>query len=387
MTAERIPITRPTLPPLENYTQALANIWASGQITNGTCVRELEARVAAYLGSSRCVAMANCTGGLILALKALNLHGAVICPSFTFFATAHTLLWNGLEPVFADVDAESWNLDPASVEAILEERSDISAILGVHIFGNPCEVERLTALAEKFRVRLVFDAAHAMGSEIDGRKVGCFGDVEVFSLSPTKPLVAAEGGVASTGRSDLAEILDYARDYGNRGDYDPAFVGLNSRMSELHAVLGLAGLELLEGNIERRNQLAARYRANLVSAAGIRFQAVRETARSTYKDLTVSIHTEEFGVDRDVLAWHLGNEGIDTRKYYFPAVHRSKAYWDRWGRACDGSLPVTNELSRQVLSLPLWSHMEIAVVDRVCEAVQAVRKDPARAEETFRASH
>ena len=366
---EMIPITKPTLPPLDEYQLVLEQLWETGQVTNGTLVRETEALLEDYIGNTHCVAMANCTIGLILAIKALGLRGAVVLPSFTFFATAHSLIWNDLEPAFADIDEETWNLSPASVKEVLEHRVDVSAILGVHIFGNPCQTEEFEALARQYGVKLLFDSAHALGSESNGKKVGAFGDVEVFSLSPTKPVVAGEGGVASTSSEELAEVLRYGRDYGNEGDYDPSFIGLNARLSELHAAMAIGSFDILENNLERRNEVASRYMSRLGDIAGIGFQKIEERNRSTYKDFTVLIDDKEFGMSRDALSWWLERARIATRKYYSPPVHRTRAYWERWGRLLDEGLTVTNRISKQVLSLPIWSHMEDEIVDRVCESI------------------
>jgi len=375
---EIIPITKPTLPPLDEYRSRLEQLWETGRITNGPLVREAEALLEYYIHDTHCVAMANCTIGLILAVQALGLQGAVVLPSFTFVASAHSLIWNGLEPVFADIDKQTWNLSPACVEEILEQRRDVSAILGVHIFGNPCQVRELETLARRHDIKLLFDAAHALGSESNGKKVGGFGDIEVFSLSPTKPVVSAEGGMASTSCEELAEVLRYGLDYGNEGDSNTRFVGLNGRLSELHAAMALGSLEMLEENLKRRNEVASRYVNILSSIPGIRFQHTRQGARSNYKDLTVLIENEEFGMSRDALSWWLDRARIDTRKYFFPPVHRTSAYWDRWGKYRDEELPVTNWVSENVLSLPLWSHMGYGIVDHVCEIVTSAHS---RAEE------
>ncbi len=371
---EMIPITKPTLPPLEDYLPRLERLWETGQVTNGALVRETEALLGDYIGNTHCVAMANCTIGLVLVLKALGLKGAVVLPSFTFFATAHSLIWNGLEPVFTDIDEETWNLAPSSVKEVLEHRGDVSAILGVHIFGNPCQVDELEAIARHHDIKLLFDSAHALGSESNGKKVGAFGDIEVFSLSPTKPAVAAEGGVASTSHEKLANVLRYGRDYGNEGDYDPSFIGLNARLSELHAAMALGSLEMLEKNVERRNEIASCYINNLGSIPSIRFQKIKEKDRSTYKDFTVLIESKEFGMSRDALSWWLERAQIDTRKYYSPPVHRTKAYWEKWGKYREEELSVTNRISKQVLSLPIWSHMEADIVDRVSEAIDTAHE-------------
>jgi len=368
-TGEVIPITMPTLPPREEYQARLERIWQTGRVTNGTMVREIEELLADYIGDTHCVATANCTIGLILALKALGLDGAVILPSFTFFATAHSLIWNGLEPVFADIDEQTLNISPSSVRSILEERKDISAIMAVHIFGNPCQVAELGTLARRHNVKIVYDSAHALGAESNGAKTGTFGDVEVFSLSPTKPLVAGEGGIISTSDEELAMVLRYARDYGNEGDYDPRFIGLNARLSEFHAALALGSFDLLESNIIKRNALVMRYKNQLNAVPGIEFQEVSTNNRSTFKDFTILVEPREYGMSRDVLSWWLMQQQIETRKYYYPPVHKTKAYWDRWGVLFDSRLPVTNRVSLRILALPIWSHMDSCIVDKVSEVV------------------
>ena len=280
-----------------------------------------------------------------------------------------------MDPVFADIDRQTWNLAPESVKEVLKRSPNVSAIMGVHIFGNPCQVEEMEALAREYEIKLIFDAAHALGSERNGMNIGAFGDVEVFSLSPTKPVVAGEGGIISTKNEKLADILRYARDYGNKGDYNPEFIGLNARLSELHAALALGSLEMLEMNITRRNEIASRYICNLSSIPGVSFQKIEKNDRSTFKDFTILVDGASFGVSRDILAWWLGRLGIATRKYYFPPVHKVKAYWDRWGVHNDAELANTNIVSERVLSLPIWSHMETDIVDRVCEAVATAHRD------------
>ena len=365
---EKIPFNRPTMPPWEPFEKAVRSFYGSGMITNGPLVGRLERQARELLGAGGAVAMASCTSGLILALRCLGLRGKVALPSYTFFASAHALVWNGLEPVFVDIDEDTWNISLSSLEEALAEE-EIAGVLPVHVFGNPCDVATISDLAERAGIKVVYDAAHAMGSKVGDVCVGNFGDAEVFSLSPTKLVVAGEGGIVTTKNEKLAEMLRAGRDYGNTGDYDPAFVGLNARMSEFHAALAIESLRMLEDNVRRRNEIAARYRQGLGDLPGISFQAVKEGNRSTYKDFTIRVDEEGFGMGRDVLAWHLAREGIDTRKYYCPPVHRTKAYWERWGKKCDDRLPVTNALSESALSLPIWSHMELAIVDMVAEKI------------------
>jgi dTDP-4-amino-4,6-dideoxygalactose transaminase len=356
-----LPLARPAIADPDAVAGATREILASGVLTNGPYVRRLEARSAEYLGVRHCVAVASCTAGLMLVLRASQLSGEVVLPSFTFAATAHAVVWNGLRLRFADVRPEDLLLDPAAVARATGVRT--SAIMATHTYGAPCDVEALSEVAQRNGIRLFFDAAHAFGSRRGASMVGGFGDAEVFSLSPTKVLIAGEGGIIATNDDALAERLRIGRDYGNPGDYDTRFVGLNARMSELHAATALASFDDLEDRIRRRNELAWRYRTVLGALPGIAFPAVAAGDRSTYKDLTILIDAERFGMDADGVARALDAEGVQTRRYYSPPVHRQRAY--RWLVPANGPLPVTDRVAGQVLSLPLWTGMRDEQVDRV----------------------
>lgn len=364
-----IPFNRPTLPPYAFVNKEVEAFYATGMITNGPVVRQLETEIQDAFRAGNTVAVSCCTSGLMLTLRCKGLSGKVALPSFTFFASAHAVIWNGLEPVFVDIEPDTWNMSSEALEQALEEDDDISAVMPVHVFGNPCDVEGLEALARNHDLSVVYDAAHAMGARVGARWVGCFGDAEVFSLSPTKIVVAGEGGIITTPDDVLAEQLRAGRDYGNTGDYDPSFVGLNARMSEFHAALAVESFRMMEESVTRRNAIADRYVKGLSGLAGVTPQAIREGNRSTFKDFTVLIDEERFGLSRDALSWYLSSKGIDSRKYYHPPVHRTTAYWERWGRKYDELLSVTNRLSRQALSLPIWSHMEMGLVARVVEEI------------------
>jgi dTDP-4-amino-4,6-dideoxygalactose transaminase len=358
---EGLPLARPAIADPAAVAGAAQDILASGVLTNGPFVRRLEARAAEYLGVRHCVAVASCTAGLMLALRASGLSGDVIVPSFTFSATAHAVAWNGLRPLFADIDPDTLLLDPVSVARSTGVRT--SAILATHTYGTPCAVEALSEVARHNGIRLFFDAAHAFGSRRGDAMVGGFGDAEVFSLSPTKVLIAGEGGIIATNDDNLAERCRIGRDYGNPGDYDSRFIGLNARMSELHAATALASFEDLEERIALRNQLAERYRKVLADVPGIDFPAVADTDRSTYKDFTILIDPDRFGMDAAAAATALAAEGIQTRRYYSPPVHRQRAY--RWVGPANGALPETDRAAARVLTLPLWTPMAEEQVDGV----------------------
>lgn len=370
----RVSILEPTLPAWELFRKSIQAFYDTGMITNGPVVRQLEIAVEDVLRVGHAIAVSSCTSGLMLALKRLDTKEKVAIPSFTFFATAHAVAWCGLEPVFIDVDEETWDMSPDALAETLETVEGIEAVMPVHIFGNPCDIEEIEKVAEKQDIKVIYDSAHAMGSKAGKDWVGCFGDAEVFSMTPTKIVVAGEGGIITTGDKELAEKLRATRNYGNTGDYDPEFIGLSARMSEFHAALAVESFKLMELNVRRRNTLAERYRENLKDVPGIRFQKVREGNRSTYKDFAIRVVAEEFGMSRDDLADYLAEKGIETRKYFYPPVHRIKAYWEKYGKKWDEYLPVTNRISRETLALPMWSHMPEGVVDLVCEEIIKAHK-------------
>jgi dTDP-4-amino-4,6-dideoxygalactose transaminase len=288
-------------------------------------------------------------------------------PSFTFSASAHAVAWNACPPAFVECDPESFQLDLAAAAAALD---GAAALLATHVFGAPCRPEGVEALAARRGLPVVFDAAHAFGATRAGRPVGGFGTVEVFSLTPTKPLVAGEGGLVTTDRADVAEGVRIGRDYGNPGDYDTRFVGLNARLSELHAAVALESLRGLDVHLERRRALADRYREGLRDVPGLRLQRVDGDDASTWKDLTLAVRAEAFGADRDLLARALRAEGIDTRAYFDPPVHLQRSH----ATTPPATLPVTEAVAAEVLSLPIYPSLRADQLDAVVEVVRAVHE-------------
>ncbi|HMB03353.1 MAG TPA: aminotransferase class I/II-fold pyridoxal phosphate-dependent enzyme, partial [Isosphaeraceae bacterium] len=301
-----------------------AEVISSGMVAKGRHLREFEAALAEHLGVKHAIAVSSCTTGLMLAYKCLGLQGDVVIPSFTFMATASSLVWAGLRPVFGDVDAQTTNLDPAAAEAAITPET--SAIVVVHNFGNPADIDAFRAIADRHGLKLIFDAAHGFGTLYRGAPVGAQGHAQVFSMSPTKLLIAGEGGLITTNDDETAEQLRFGREYGNSGNYDSAFAGFNARMPEFNALLGLKGLRGLEASARRRNEVAALYREELGCLSGLTFQEVRPGNRSSFKDFSIVVDPEAFGLTCDELAAALGAENIDTRKYYDPPVHRQTAY-------------------------------------------------------------
>ncbi|MDD5564741.1 MAG: DegT/DnrJ/EryC1/StrS family aminotransferase, partial [Thermoanaerobaculaceae bacterium] len=278
------------------------------------------------------------------------------------------VVWNGLKPVFVDCDIDTYNIDPAEVEKSITRRT--SAIVAVHVFGNPPDIDALTKIARKRNLKLIFDAAHGLGSIYKGKKVGCFGDAESFSLSPTKLLTTGEGGIVTTNSDDIASFVRAGRTYGDLGSYDPEFSGLSSRMTEFSALLGIEGLDILEENAGRRNKIAGLYKELLSEMPGVSFQKIDKALRSSYKDFSILIDEAAFGLTRDALFDSLAAENINAKKYFCPPVHRQRAF-AAFGQR-DKALKNTEKLSLGSLSLPLYSDMPESDVKKICLAVRRV---------------
>ncbi len=364
----KIPIVRPMLPTFDELADDVSSIVESGMVTKGQFLVQFEEAIAAHLSVRHAVAVSSCTTGLMLTYQALGLCGDVIVPSFTFMATVSALVWAGVKPVFADVDVGTTNLSPSAAEAAITPQT--SAIVAVHNFGNPAEIDALQNVADRHGLKLIFDAAHGFGTHYQGTRVGPQGDAHIYSLSPTKLLIAGEGGIVATNNDELAASIRMGREYGNDGNYNSAFAGINARLPEFNALLGLHSLRLLEASVRRRNEIATIYKQQLYDVPGIGFQEVWWGNRNSYKDFTITVTPAEFGMTRDELASKLTAQNIDNRKYYDPPVHRHTAY-----HAFDSGVPLPNTdwLASHSLSLPIWSQMDDATVVSICDAIAQCR--------------
>jgi dTDP-4-amino-4,6-dideoxygalactose transaminase len=357
----KIPIVSPVLPEYDELVEGVKSIVSSGMVTKGRCLQAFEEAVALHLGVKHAIAVSSCTSGLMLTYRGLGLTGEVVVPSFTFMATVSAMIWAGLRPVFADVNPGTTNLDPSATEAAITPRT--RAIVAVHNFGNPADIAALQKVANRHGLKLIFDAAHGFGALYRGIPVGRQGDAQVYSLSPTKLLIAGEGGIVATNDDRLAENIRIGREYGNNGQYDSVFAGLNARMPEFNALLGLHSLKHLEEAVTHRNAAVAIYKEELAGLPGLNFQEVDPGNRCSYKDLSITIDPIAFGMDRDELARALTAANIDTRKYYEPPVHLQTAYKQYVSPAT--ALPNTLKLAAQSLSLPIWSDMSSGLVREI----------------------
>lgn len=371
-----LPMVRPLLPRYDDIAEDVREMLSNGMLTKGTHLRELEEVMAEHLEVDHVVGVSSCTVGLLLVYLGLGLRGEVVVPSFTFMATVSSLILAGLEPVFADVNPETGNLDPVSAEASVTDRT--SAIVAVHNFGNPADIKAFEDIAARKGIHLVFDAAHGLGSLYRGKPVGSYGTAEVFSLSPTKLVVAGEGGLVATNDGELAEKIRIGREYGHSKGYDSAFPGINGRMPEFNALLARRSLDMLDGAVSHRSTLAGIFRKRLQGLPGIGFQKIDPRDRSSYKDFSVTIDRESFGLTRNQVAAGLIAENIDSRLYYDPPAHLQTAYR---GYRSRNHLPHTLRLAEESLSLPIWSHMSGDTVERICQAIERLHR---RSEEVAR---
>ena len=359
-----LPVSRPSLPPLQDYVHLLEDIWSRRMLSNfSQYAQKFEQKAQAYLGNPFTRAVVNCDIGLVLSVAALGIPEGSEClvQSFTFNSTINAILWNRLRPVFVDIDPRTLNVDCEDLERRITAAT--RAILVTHIFGSPLPVERVTEIARRRGVRVVVDAAHAYGAVYRGMRVGDprLGDFQVFSFSGTKPLTCAEGGLASITREEDLRAFEYLRVYGFQTDYISRFVGLNAKLSEIHAALGCLEIDEVEPVMTTRQAKADRYRAALSREPRIRFQDVPPESRSTYKDFAILCSE-----GRDDLAARLETLGIQTKKYFRP-LHRMPAY-ERFGSTQD-DLEDTLAVADTVLCLPMFNELADADIDRVSEAI------------------
>lgn len=382
--AEPLHVGRPAFGPalrgrlMERIAQILDRRFVTN---NGPVLQELEARIAETLGVAHCVLVVNGTVALELLAHALDLQGEVIVPGFTFIATAHAFEWLGLRPVFCDVDPRTHGLDPARVQACLSSRT--SAIVGVHLWGEPCDVEGLAQVAESARVPLLFDAAHAFGSSRGGRSVGGFGRAEVFSFHATKFFHSFEGGAVTTNDAALAARLRLLRNFGFAGYDSVVDVGTNGKMTELCAAMGLSALEelprLLTANRERWEQ----YRDELAGLRGLRFFALDQAEARNYQYAVLEVDAATAGLSRDELHRVLQAEQVLARRYFTPGCHRMAPY-DKRPSAAPLPLPVTEALSERVLVLPTGASVLASEVSAVCELLRFALEHAAAIRERLR---
>jgi len=369
---EPLHVGRPYLGDRQRLLEHLAAVLDSGWVTNnGPQVRALEERLAARLDVRHCVAVCNGTAALQLCARALGLVGEVILPSFTFVATAHALTWEGLTPVFADIDRNTHTIDPARVAALATQRT--SALVGVHLWGRPCDTEALETIARERGMRLIFDAAHAFGCTHRDRPIGGFGDAEVFSFHATKVFHTLEGGAVATNDAALADRIRLMRNHGIAGIDQVAGLGINAKMSELSATVGLMLLEQVDQVIALNRRNHAHYRRALAGIEGVRLLEYDERQRSNRQFVVIEVDAAAAGVARDVLVDVLRAENVLARRYFYPGCHRVEPYRSD---AVIRVLPETDHVAGRVVCLPTGPAVGEEDIDVIAQIIRVVSSDP-----------
>lgn len=350
---------------LDRVEDILDRRWLSN---NGKYVQELEHRIAGYLGVGHCIAMCNATVGLEITIRALGLRGEVIVPSFTFVATAHSLRWQEITPVFCDVDPMTYNIDPSQVEKLITPRT--TGILAVHLWGRACAVESLQTIARRHRLRLMYDASHAFACTYQGRMIGGFGDAEVFSFHATKFINTLEGGVVTTNDSVLATKIRQMKNFGFTGYDKVDNLGINGKMDEISAAMGLTNLEALDRfkAANRRNYDA--YREELEGEPALELLCYDDREQNNYQYMIVAVDETQARVSRDEIVKDLHDHDIIARRYFYPGCHRLEPYRSEHPNA-GFLLPETEKLASRLICLPTGSTVNPADINRVCEVIRA----------------
>jgi dTDP-4-amino-4,6-dideoxygalactose transaminase len=364
---EPVYVTRPLLPPLESYAQRLQAVWQSGWLTNGGAQHEaLESALCAHLGCPNLSLFNNGTIALIVACQALRLSGEVITTPFTFPATPHVLQWNNITPVFADVEPDTMNIDPRAIEPLINGRT--TGILGVHVYGTPCRVDAIDQIARYYGLKVVYDGAHAFGTELDGAPIGQFGDATMFSFHATKLFHSAEGGALAVGDAALKRRIDLLKNFGIRDEQHVVMPGINGKMSELSAALGLEVLRIVDAERAERARVASVYLERLARHDGISALRPPANVRDSLQYFVVRIDASRTGVTRDELHERLREFNIMTRKYFQPLCSQYSCY-RHLPSAQPSQLPVATRIAGEVLCLPLYGALGDDEVHRICDAI------------------
>ena len=365
---EPLHVGRPNVGNRDQLFCRLNEILDRNWLTNdGPMVQEFEQRLCDLTEATHCIALCNATSGLQLLCRALDLTGEVIVPSFTFAASVHALLWQGLTPVFCDVKPGSFHLDVDRLESLRTDRT--SAIVGVHMWGQACDVGTVSSFAAKHNIHPIFDAAHAIGCEHNGQPVGAFGDAEVFSFHATKCVNSFEGGAITTNNDDLAEQLRLLRNFGFRGNDNVISIGINAKMSEASAAMGLTSLDAYDEFVAANHENADAFTEGLATTPGISMFEPHDREKHNWHYVATLIDADQLGLTRDELLTVLSAENVLARRYFFPGCHRMEPYRTMFPHAGD-SLPHTEEVCRNVLVLPTGTQLNAPAATRICQLIE-----------------
>lgn len=359
---KKIYVTRPFLPPIEEYISYLKDIWESGILTNdGGMVKRLERELCNILKVDNLSVVANGTLGLQIAIKALNLEGEIITTPFSYVATFSSIAWQNCTPVFVDIDPETFNIDPYKIEPKITERT--SAILGVHVFSNPCDTNAIDLISKKYNLKVIYDAAHSLFVNYEDKSLLDYGDISVVSFHAVKLFNTAEGGACITKSKKLAERIRKIRNFGFDSDGEITDVGINAKMSELHAVMGLASLKYIDEIIRKRKDKYNGYYKLLSNNKNIKFQKIN-TEQYNYSYMPVLFPNEKILLS---VLDKLNKNNIFPRRYFYPSLNKLKIA----NKNVD-SLPIAEDIAKRILCLPLYYCLDDKDIGFICELINSI---------------
>lgn len=363
MNEPKITVTSPLLPDLDEFQDLLKEIWTSKWVTNnGSFHKRLEEALCEYLKVPYISLFTNGTLPLLTALQALRITGEVITTPYSFVATTHAIWWNGCKPVFVDIDPSSCGIDPNKIEAAITPRT--TAIMPVHCYGKPCNMERIQAIADKYGLKVIYDAAHAFGVEVNGESVLNQGDLATLSFHATKVYNTLEGGAMVMHDEQTKKRIDYLKNFGFAGETTVVAPGINSKMDEVRAAYGLLNLKQVDEAIEKRHQVAIRYREALRDVKGIRFFDDMPGVRHNYSYFPIFVNAEEYGMTRDELYFKMKEQGVYGRRYFYPLISTFSTYCGLPSAAPE-NLPVATRTANEVICLPMHHGLSKEDVERI----------------------
>ena len=371
--SERIYVTRPVLPTIEEVTAKLQDIWHSKWLTNnGPQHSMLERELTQFLKVPYLSLFNNGTIALMVACQSLRLSGEIITTPFTFAATPHVLSWNNIAPIFCDIDAETMNIDAAKIESMITPHT--TAILPVHVFGTPCDVEKIQQVADSYGLKVVYDAAHAFGVEIDGRGIGNFGNISMFSFHATKLFHTVEGGALVHDDKNLKPRIDLLKNFGIKNEDEVVMPGINGKLDEVRAAVGRIMLNYVEGERLKRFFLHKIYNEELAGVEGLKLMpAVAENVKLNYQYYVIRIDEKIFGRSRDEVYDAFKIYNVYTRKYFHPLCSEYTCY-RQLNSARSENLPIANLVARQVLSLPMYGELSENDVRKICAILKSFKR-------------
>ena len=369
---ERIYVTRPVFPTIEEVTEKLRDIWAAKWLTNnGPQHTMLERELTDFLKVPCLSLFNNGTIALIVACQSLRLSGEVITTPFTFAATPHVLNWNNITPIFCDIDAETMNIDENKLESMITPHT--TAILAVHVFGIPCNVKKIQEIADRYGLRVVYDAAHAFGVEIGGQGIGNFGDISMFSFHATKLYHTVEGGALVMKNPNVKQRIDLLKNFGIKNEEEVVMPGINGKLDEVRAAIGRIMLNYVENERQKRIKLHEIYNEELSNVAGLKIMPKCDGVKLNYQYYIVRIDEKLFGRSRDYVYDELRNYNVFARKYFHPLCSEFTCY-RQLNSANPANLPVANVIGQQVLSLPMYGDLKEADVRKICAIIKNFRR-------------